>query len=171
MQIGKTKVFLRAGQMAELDARRTEVLGRSATLIQRKFHSHLARKIFKSLRQSAVQIQAVCRGIKYCFYTAYFIWTTLLYAPVLHVTFLCFFNTSGQLACELYERMRRENACLTIQKELRKFVKRKAYKNLFSSAVTLQSGLRGMAARNELKFRQQTKATIIIQVSWFDDNL
>ncbi|KAJ8616955.1 hypothetical protein MRB53_013141 [Persea americana] len=129
-QIGKTKVFLRAGQMAELDARRTEVLGRSAALIQRKFCSHLARKIFKSLRQSAVQIQAVCRG---------------------------------QLALELYERMRRENACLTIQKELRKFVKRKAYKNLFSSAVTLQSGLRGMAARNELKFRQQTKAAIIIQ--------
>ncbi|CAI0436865.1 unnamed protein product [Linum tenue] len=36
-QVGKTKVFLRAGQMAELDARRTEVLGRSATFIQRKF--------------------------------------------------------------------------------------------------------------------------------------
>ncbi|GMN48941.1 hypothetical protein TIFTF001_018110 [Ficus carica] len=29
-QIGKTKVFLRAGQMAELDARRTEILGNSA---------------------------------------------------------------------------------------------------------------------------------------------
>ncbi|KAM6568757.1 hypothetical protein CsatB_016742 [Cannabis sativa] len=35
-QIGKTKVFLRAGQMAELDACRSEVLGRSASVIQRK---------------------------------------------------------------------------------------------------------------------------------------
>ncbi|KAF5202605.1 Myosin-10, partial [Thalictrum thalictroides] len=35
-QIGKTKVFLWAGQMAELDPRRIEVLGRSASIIQRK---------------------------------------------------------------------------------------------------------------------------------------
>ncbi|KAM6588132.1 hypothetical protein CsatA_010737 [Cannabis sativa] len=40
-QIGKTKVFLRAGQMAELDACRSEVLGRSASVIQRKVRSYL----------------------------------------------------------------------------------------------------------------------------------
>ncbi|KAF7828200.1 anaphase-promoting complex subunit 1 isoform X1 [Senna tora] len=34
--IGKTKVFLRAGQMAELDTRRSEILGKSASIIQRK---------------------------------------------------------------------------------------------------------------------------------------
>lgn len=65
--------------------------------------------------------------------------------------------------------MRRETACLTIQKELRKYLAWKAYKNLFSSAVTLQSGLRGMAARNELIFRQQTRAAIVMQVIWFAD--
>lgn len=62
MQIGKTKVFLRAGQMAELDARRTEVLGRSASIIQRKIRSYMARKSFIMLRQSVLQIQSVCRG-------------------------------------------------------------------------------------------------------------
>ncbi|KAG2329306.1 hypothetical protein Bca52824_000486 [Brassica carinata] len=36
MQIGKTKIFLRAGQMAELDARRTEVLSGAANKIQRQ---------------------------------------------------------------------------------------------------------------------------------------
>ncbi|KAG1359672.1 putative Myosin-8 [Cocos nucifera] len=61
-QIGKTKVFLRAGQMAELDARRNEVLGRSANIIQRKVRSYLAHKNFILLRKSAVQIQAICRG-------------------------------------------------------------------------------------------------------------
>ncbi|RVW38672.1 Myosin-6 [Vitis vinifera] len=60
-QIGKTKVFLRAGQMAELDARRNEVLGRSASIIQRKVRSYLTRKSFVLLRQSAIQIQASCR--------------------------------------------------------------------------------------------------------------
>ncbi|KAL3506296.1 hypothetical protein ACH5RR_031678, partial [Cinchona calisaya] len=61
-QIGKTKVFLRAGQMAELDARRSEVLGKSASVIQRKVRSYFTRKTFIVLRISAVQVQTVCRG-------------------------------------------------------------------------------------------------------------
>lgn len=61
--MGKTKVFLRAGQMAELDALRAKVLGRSAIKIQRKVRSHLARKSFILLKRSATLIQAVCRGI------------------------------------------------------------------------------------------------------------
>ncbi|KAM7466320.1 hypothetical protein LguiB_013882 [Lonicera macranthoides] len=61
-QIGKTKVFLRAGQMAELDAHRIEILGRSASIIQRKVRSYYARKSFVSLKFSAIQIQAFCRG-------------------------------------------------------------------------------------------------------------
>uniref|UniRef100_A0A2N9IDF7 Myosin motor domain-containing protein n=1 Tax=Fagus sylvatica TaxID=28930 RepID=A0A2N9IDF7_FAGSY len=61
-QIGKTKVFLRAGQMAELDGFRTEVLGRSASIIQRTVRSYLGRKNFILLRLSAIQIQALCRG-------------------------------------------------------------------------------------------------------------
>ncbi|CAA0818666.1 Myosin-8 [Striga hermonthica] len=61
-QIGKTKVFLRAGQMAELDAHRGQVLGRSACIIQKKVRSHLARKYFILLRMSAVEIQAMSRG-------------------------------------------------------------------------------------------------------------
>ncbi|KAB1219396.1 Myosin-14 [Morella rubra] len=61
-QIGKTKVFLRAGQMAELDGYRSEVLGRSASIIQRNVRSYLSRKSFILLRLSAIQIQALCRG-------------------------------------------------------------------------------------------------------------
>ncbi|KAG9136116.1 hypothetical protein Leryth_003734 [Lithospermum erythrorhizon] len=61
-QIGKTKVFLRAGQMAELDGRRNEVLGKSACIIQRKVRSYFGRKSFISLRYAAIQIQALCRG-------------------------------------------------------------------------------------------------------------
>lgn len=61
-QIGKTKVFLRAGQMAELDAHRSEILGRSASIIQRKVRSYLARRSFILVRRSVIQIQAACRG-------------------------------------------------------------------------------------------------------------
>lgn len=62
LQIGKTKVFLRAGQMAELDGYRSEVLGRSASIIQRNVRSYLERKSFILLRLSAIHIQALCRG-------------------------------------------------------------------------------------------------------------
>ncbi|KAL8171461.1 hypothetical protein V2J09_023265 [Rumex salicifolius] len=61
-QIGKTKVFLRAGQMAELDAARTEVLGRSATIIQRRVQTYYTRKKFIILQGSAIVIEAFIRG-------------------------------------------------------------------------------------------------------------
>lgn len=73
----------------------------------------------------------------------------------------------GQLARQLYESMRKEAACLRIQKDLRMFFARKAYKKLCSSAVSIQTGMRGMAARKELCFRRQTRAAIVIQVKQF----
>ncbi|KAK4356924.1 hypothetical protein RND71_022534 [Anisodus tanguticus] len=128
--VGKTKVFLRAGQMAELDTRRNEVLGRSASIIQGKVRTYFARKFFLLLRVSAIQIQAVCRG---------------------------------QLERPLYECMRREAACLRIQKDARKYIARKSYVLLRVSAISIQAGLRGMAARNELQFRKRKKAATFIQ--------
>ncbi|CAJ2645611.1 unnamed protein product [Trifolium pratense] len=56
-------VFLRAGQMAELDTYRSEILGKSVTIIQRKIRSYLSRRSFVSIRLSAIQIQAASRGI------------------------------------------------------------------------------------------------------------
>ncbi|XP_024022505.1 myosin-17 [Morus notabilis] len=61
-QIGKSKVFLRAGQMVELDARRTEVLGNAARTIQRQIRTFIARKEFISLRKAAIQFQSHWRG-------------------------------------------------------------------------------------------------------------
>ncbi|KAJ4719701.1 Myosin [Melia azedarach] len=65
-QIGKTKVFLRAGQMAELDARRAEVLSNAAKTIQRRIRTHIARKRFIAMRQATVVLQSLCRGRLAC---------------------------------------------------------------------------------------------------------
>lgn len=65
-QIGKAKVFLRAGQMAELDARRAEVLGNAARTIQRQTRTFIARKEFISLRKAAIQLQSCWRGMMAC---------------------------------------------------------------------------------------------------------
>lgn len=129
-QIGKTKVFLRAGQMAELDAHRSELLGRSASIIQRKVRSHFCRKSFILLRQSAIHIQTSCRA---------------------------------EVARNRFECLRRETACLKIQKYYCRYLASKAYNNLCFSAVSIQSCMRGMAARNELCFRKQMRAVIVIQ--------
>ncbi|KAF3776160.1 Myosin-11, partial [Nymphaea thermarum] len=61
-QIGKSKVFLRAGQMADLDARRTRVLGNAARTIQRQIRTYIARKEFLLLRKAAIHLQSQCRG-------------------------------------------------------------------------------------------------------------
>ncbi|KAF5740507.1 putative myosin XI [Tripterygium wilfordii] len=61
-QIGKTKVFLRAGQMAELDALRAEVLSNAAKTLQRRMRTHIARKRFIALQKASILLQSLCRG-------------------------------------------------------------------------------------------------------------
>lgn len=72
---------------------------------------------------------------------------------------------AGQNGRYQYERMRREAASVKIQKYSRMCLARKDYHKLRSSAISIQTGLRGMAAHNDLRLMKQTKAAIVIQVS------
>ncbi|KAL0390932.1 UNVERIFIED_CONTAM: Myosin-9 [Sesamum calycinum] len=63
-QMGQTKVFLRAGHMAELDARRVQELGNAANIIQSEIRSDIARRRFVALCSAAISMQSVCRGIR-----------------------------------------------------------------------------------------------------------
>lgn len=73
---------------------------------------------------------------------------------------LCYPSFTGQLARHIFEDLRRkEAAALKIQRALRIYLDRRSYKE---AVVTVQSGLRGMAARNVLG--RKTKATLAIQV-------
>lgn len=91
----------------------------------------------------------------------------VLSAGIYNLYFLCFllWLIAGELARQVYENMRREASCLRIQRDYRMHLARKVYNELCSSAVSIQTGMRGMTARNELRFRRQTKAAIIIQVN------
>lgn len=183
-QIGKTKVFLRAGQMAELDARRNEVLGLSAKKIQRAFRTHLARKNFILIRETAINLQAACRG-KY----SYFIFSFLLlfsdYRKTKSVVTikiyplwecnLCVILNEGRIARQFYDNIRRESASVRIQTCFRMHLARKDYKDICAASVAIQSGMRGMFTRKELHRRQERKAAVIIQVdalsSAFDQSI
>ncbi|MED6164722.1 Myosin-6 [Stylosanthes scabra] len=74
-----------------------------------------------------------------------------------------FILTAGQLARHVYEGMREQASSLVIQRYFRMHKAKKAYAELYMSAVCIQTGLRGMAACRELCFRRRTRAAIIIQ--------
>lgn len=156
--------------MADLDARRTRVLANAAKTVQRQIRTYIARKEFLLFREAAIHLQSRCRGtillanLSYAFLYplgfAHFLRNILVF-----VTSTCFLNkTSGRLACKRYELMRREAAAKKIQKNLRRYLARKSYNLQRASAITVQTGLRTMTARNEFRFRKQTKAAIIIEV-------
>ncbi|CAN8273523.1 unnamed protein product [Cochlearia groenlandica] len=180
-QIGKTKVFLRAGQMADLDARRNEVLGRAASIIQRKFRSYLSRKTFVMLRKAAINMQAVCRGqlSRYIFeglrreaavleiqrdirmYLARKSYNELYFAAV------SIQSGIRGMTCRDELRFQRQNkAAIMIQSHCRKFLAVLHYQKLKKATITTQSAWRARLARKELrKLKAAAKETGALQAA------
>ncbi|KAK2648827.1 hypothetical protein Ddye_016316 [Dipteronia dyeriana] len=180
-QIGKTKVFLRAGQMAELDARRSEVLGRSASIIQRKVRSYLARRSFFWLHRSAIQIQAACRGQlarqvyenmrrEACslriqsnlrMYLARKAYKDLCSSAVCIQT-----GMRGMSARNELRFSRQTRAAIIIQSQCRKYLARLHYLKLKKAAIATQCAWRGKVARQELrKLKMAAKETGALQAA------
>ncbi|KAE9460678.1 hypothetical protein C3L33_07426, partial [Rhododendron williamsianum] len=124
-QIGQTKVFLRAGQMAELDARRAEKLNKASKTIQRKMRTHITKKTCILLRASARHPSAVALIGR-------------IFASSLTYTVYLFV---GRLACNLYETMKREAAAVKIQTTSRRHLARMAYIRIKSSVLVLQTAI------------------------------
>ncbi|RYR25269.1 hypothetical protein Ahy_B02g058952 [Arachis hypogaea] len=180
-QIGKTKVFLRAGQMADLDTRRTEILGRSASIIQRKVRTYLARRSFVLLRLSAIQIQASCRGQlarqvyeglrqeasslmiqRYIrMHAARKAYRELYRAAVSIQT-----GMRGMAArCELNFR-KQTRAAIVIQSHCRKYLAQHRFKDLKKAAIATQCAWRGKVARRELrKLKMAARETGALQAA------
>ncbi|XP_024031293.1 myosin-6 isoform X1 [Morus notabilis] len=180
-QIGKTKVFLRAGQMAELDACRSEVLGKSASIIQRKVRSYLARNNFVLLRLSAIKIQASCRGqvaryhyecmrreaasVKiqkhYLMYLARNAYQKVYSSAVLFQTCMRGMDARNELKFR-----KRTRAAIIVQSHCRKFLARHCYLRVKKAAVTTQCAWRGRVARRELrKLKMAAKETGALQAA------
>ncbi|XP_034900466.1 myosin-9 isoform X1 [Populus alba] len=165
-QIGKTKVFLRAGQMAELDARRAEVLNNAAKTIQGCVQTHYARKRFIALRKATVLVQSLWRGRlackifdrmrreaaaikiqkhtrKYAARTAY---------KKLHVSALVVqTGLRAMIARKEFRFRKRTKAATIIQARWRCHKAGSYYKRLKRSAVVTQTGWRCRVARRELR--------------------
>ncbi|KAK8285551.1 hypothetical protein V6Z12_D08G232000 [Gossypium hirsutum] len=180
-QIGKTKVFLRAGQMAELDTRRSEVLGRSASVIQRKIRSYLACRSFIMLRRSALQIQSVCRGQlarnvyngmrreaaslriqrHLRMHLARKAYKELCSSAVSIQTVL-----RGKAARNELCIRRQTRASIIVQSQCRKFLAQLHYMKLKKAAIATQCAWRGRVARKELrKLKMAARETGALQAA------
>ncbi|GMY26957.1 myosin-6-like isoform X1, partial [Fagus crenata] len=180
-QIGKTKVFLRAGQMAELDGFRTEVLGRSASIIQRTVRSYLGRKNFILLRLSAIQIQALCRGQvarhryesmrreaasvriqKHCrMYLARNAYKNLCSSAISLQS-----GMRGMAARNELKLKKQRRAAIIIQSQCRRYLTRLHYLRIKKAAVATQCAWRAKVARRELrKLKMAAKETGALQAA------
>ncbi|KAD3337017.1 hypothetical protein E3N88_32537 [Mikania micrantha] len=165
-QIGKTKVFLRAGQMAEIDARRSEVLGRSAIKIQSKFRAYSTCNKFILLRSSAILMQTICRGemARLCYEHQRRERACLRIQKNIRThherTRYRFMSSSvifiqngmrGMAARNAYNDRRQTKAAISIQSRCRQYLARHHYLKTRNVAIYAQSVLRKDLAHIELK--------------------
>ncbi|KZV31159.1 myosin-12 [Dorcoceras hygrometricum] len=174
-QIGKTKVFLRAGQMAELDAHRAELLARAAKCIQRQIRTHLTRKEFIILRKATIHIQKLWRGwLASKLYdhmrreaasirmqkhtrghTARRCYTKLQEAAIVLQTGLQAMAVKNE-----YRQRKRDKAATIIQTQWRKFHCLSGYNRIKISTLALQCLWRARLARRVLrKLRMEARDT------------
>ncbi|CAN1340153.1 XI-K [Linum perenne] len=165
-EIGKTKVFLRAGQMAELDARRAEMLGNAARIIQMEIRTYIARKEFVKLRRSAIHLQSHCRGVlarkqfeqlrrqaaalriqkNFKAYTARTSYLALGSSAVTLQTGL-----RAMTARNEFRFRKQTKAAIIIQAQTRRYIAFSYYNRLQKAALISQCGWRRRVARRELR--------------------
>ncbi|KAL0785512.1 hypothetical protein Bca101_001758 [Brassica carinata] len=165
-QIGKTKIFLRAGQMAELDARRTEVLAGATRLIQRQIRTYLTRKEFLGQKKATIFVQKILRAQR----------ARKLYQNMrreaasvciqkntrAHRARMCYTNLQASAtviqtglramdARNKYRHRRKTKAAIIVQREWRRYQAHEAYNQYRKSTLALQCLWRAKVARKELK--------------------
>ncbi|XP_043691313.1 myosin-12 isoform X2 [Telopea speciosissima] len=165
-QIGKTKVFLRAGQMAELDARRIEILANAARRIQRQIQTYLTRREFIAVRRATIRWQKLWRGrlarklYEYMrredasiriqkharAHAARKSFTELRASAIIIQT-----GMRAMAAHKEFRHRRRTKAAIVIQTRWRRFQAFSAYKQKQKATLTLQCLWRGRAGRKELR--------------------
>ncbi|CAD5332252.1 unnamed protein product [Arabidopsis thaliana] len=165
-RLGKTKVFLRAGQMAELDARRAEVLGNAARRIQRQSRTFIACKEFRALRGAAIVLQSNCRGKLACnLYEEMRRQAAAVkiqkifrrhiaresYLRIRHSTITVQTALRGMVARNEFRFRKQMKAATIIQARLRSHLTHSYYKQLQKAALSTQCGWRSRVARKELR--------------------
>ncbi|CAL4947793.1 unnamed protein product [Urochloa decumbens] len=180
-QIGRTKVFLRAGQMAELDARRTEMRNNAARGVQSQYRTHVAREQFLVLRdtsiclQSFVRARLACKQHEFLKQQAaalriqkttrwYFAWKTYCQLRLSAVTLQA--GLRAMAARNEFNFRKRNKASVHIQSQWRCHRDYSNYMKLKRAALTYQCAWRRRVARKELRnLRMAARDTQALKVA------
>ncbi|GJP53786.1 hypothetical protein CLOM_g12923 [Closterium sp. NIES-68] len=165
-QVGRTKVFLRAGQMADLDALRAERLGWAARVIQRAWRSWRQFMQYNMLRWAVIRMQARWRGH---LTRQYYSWlreeaaaitiqkhvrrytTQLAYEHTRYSAIIIQAAFRGMVCRRWVHVLRVQRAATRIQSAWRGYVVRMDYLRVRWSAVVIQSAWRARQARRLLR--------------------
>ncbi|KAJ1281297.1 hypothetical protein BS78_04G295700 [Paspalum vaginatum] len=155
-QLGRTKVFLRAGQIAILDMRRAEVLDNAARHVQGRFRTFIARKEFVKTREASISVQAYCRG---CLARKMFTIKREAAAAVIVQKYArrWLLHRAHQQACL---------AALLIQSYIRGFIARRYFSAIreHKAATVIQSTWR--RRKVVMLFQHYRHAAVAIQCAW-----
>ncbi|PUZ55079.1 hypothetical protein GQ55_5G183100 [Panicum hallii var. hallii] len=180
-QIGRTKVFLRAGQMADLDARRTEMRNYAARGVQSQYRTHVAREQFLLLRdasiclQSFVRARLACKQHEFLRQQAaalriqkttrwYFAWKTYCQLRLSAVTLQA--GVRAMAARNEFNFRKRNKASVRIQSQWRCHRDYSNYMKLKRAALTYQCAWRRRVAKKELrKLRMAARDTQALKVA------
>ncbi|KAJ7393773.1 Unconventional myosin-Va [Desmophyllum pertusum] len=165
-QMGKTKIFFRAGQVAYLEKLRADKLRNSCIMIQKNFRCWREHRLYLRMRQSAILIQAWVRGYLarrlaqdlrekkaaitiQRYYRGYVCRKEFMSIRSAVITIQCF--TRGMFARRLRMRLLYEAKTKIIQRCWLRYRARKKYRNYKKTIIYLQSCVRRMIARRQLK--------------------
>lgn len=165
-QLGKTKVFLRAGQIAILDSRRAEVLDAAAKRIQGRLRTYLAHREFLTKRVAAISLQACCRG--YLSRNKFAAMRDTAAAIIIQKYFRCWFfrhlymqlhdasvliqsSVRGFSTRRKFMHRKEDRAATLIQAHWRMFKVRSIYHNRQHNIVVIQCLWRRKLAKRELR--------------------
>jgi len=155
-QFGRSKLFLRAGKMALLDKRRTEVLNQAASCIQKYIRGWLARRYLKRAIAAAVTIQAAARGRA----------ARRLAQNLRENMAACAIQKNWKSYRAKQQFKQTVRAVVALQAAFRGYKARKYFKNMrkHDAAAVIQASWKGSKQRREyMSFRT---SVIAIQCAW-----
>ncbi|KAK6465204.1 P-loop containing nucleoside triphosphate hydrolase protein [Scheffersomyces coipomensis] len=152
-QLGNTKIFFKAGMLAQFEKLRSDKLFKSAVMIQKNLRRNYYRQQYLETRESHIKLQSLIRGhVKR---------TQIRHELEYNAAVLIQTIVRGTLIRNQANQTRK--SIIIIQNSIRGLQARREFDQLKTerSAVTIQKHFRGLVARRE--FNKKTKSIVVIQ--------
>ena len=142
-QVGKTKIFFRAGQIAYIEKLRSDKFRDCIVKIQKYMRRFVYQMRFKRLRQAAVRIQTTVRGFQ----------ARMLYKKMRETHAAVLIQKHTRRWCARRKYMRTLRSITVIQRSYRRYKSRKKLVNIrrHRAALRIQKVVRGHLARKKYR--------------------